>query len=453
MPTAPSERLNRGAELVFESSIPAVRHRGRPLLLVGLGVAGFVLLLLRVPPSSWNVPLIEDSVVFLGGAYSPDPGVIVAPYAGYLQLPLRLVAELVRLFPVGIAAAVIAVASGAVAALLGVALYLFMERRIRSLPLRLLGWLAFVVMPLAGSEMALTLADVQWYLLIAAFWAASVTAATRTVYAVQVVVVTAAVLNNPLALLVIPVIVARIVLLRGGRRELALPILFGAAAVAQIAVVVVTALTAHQRPDTGVARPGLGQFVDFYAGQVALPTLGGVRISTALVARMPTTIAGLALGLLIAALVYLVVRCPPHRRIAVGGFAVASVAFMAVVALLEWKRLSATSVFDFFSSGRYAAVGVALLLGALLLGFDGLQRARRWERWTSLAVAAVIVVVPAILDYRTVDLRAGIRTWDAAVEDAAAVCADGRASAVVESAAPAWWPVPATVPCAVLLGR
>ena len=104
---------------VVARPLPAVRLPA-PLMLLAWVVAASALQLVRTPGQpAWRVLWAEDGTIFLQQALDKSfPHALATPYAGYLHVVPRLLAELAAPFPLAAAAGVLAASAGAVVALL-----------------------------------------------------------------------------------------------------------------------------------------------------------------------------------------------------------------------------------------------------------------------------------------------------------------------------------------------
>ena len=126
------------------------------------------------------------------------------PYAGYLQVVPRLLAQIVVLFPVADAAAVTALLAAAVAAASAVFVFLSSAEVIRSVPLRLVVSLAPAVLAVSGLELLAIFCNLHWYLIFASFWAFLWRKTTTARLLASAAVVAAATLSDPLTGLYAP---------------------------------------------------------------------------------------------------------------------------------------------------------------------------------------------------------------------------------------------------------
>ncbi len=193
------------------------RERSQRMLSVGVQAAAVcvaaVALLARVSGiPAWNSIYAEDYGIYLVQALQ-HPWHVFIPYAGYLQLIPRLIAQVAAMVPLTAAAAVFAVAGAFIAA--GCALFSYHASAgfIRSRGLRAVLAAALILLPIAPLEVAGDTVNSPWYMLAALFWAVLWRPRTRAGMAVAAVVAFAASSADPLAIVYVPLLIMRAVAL------------------------------------------------------------------------------------------------------------------------------------------------------------------------------------------------------------------------------------------------
>ncbi len=454
--TTQSPRLRRPPTALVFGDPQRATLSGSPriALLIGLIAAGAAIALFRTPRSMWNLLWAEDGAVFVSQALREGPGAIVTAYAGYLHVVPRLAAEAALLFPLPIVPALITVSAALIVSLLACACFVFLETRLRSVPLRFAVWLVCLALPTMAGDVANNLANLHWFLLIAAFCAVMSQATTRAVATAQALVVFGAVTSDALALLLIPFFALRW-WIGPSRRDRAVVIAYGVGALLQMVAVVNGFLGTGPARQVADEYPSLAQVVDLYAYRVVL--VGGLGITGAenAVAVLGTVVPGVALSLAVLLLVR-GSRSDAQRRLAIIVFAGSSVIFAALTYSLQWYAIALTPVADVFVGLRYAVVPTSLLLIALLLAADAcLERVRR-ER-AALAIGMVILLVvalPAVVDYRETMGR-DAPAWRDALAHGSSQCVSGEADDDGNVVIPTP-PLPfggMLVPCAVLVDQ
>lgn len=413
-------------EIVFGvTKPPTLEGVPRIALLGALVAAGFLIALARTPMHSWNVLWAEDGAVFIPDALVGSALVIFEPYAGYMHLVPRMGAMFAALFPLQIVPLAVTIAAALVISLAAAAGFVFLETRIRSIPLRLAAWFAMLALPIMGAEAANNLANLHWYLMIAAFCAVVIRARSNAVTVLQCVVVVAAVMSDPLTLLLLPVIAFRWWLLPA-RRDRSLVVAFVTAGVIQLIVVLAGAIGGEGRPaPTGFPTPG--DLLDFYSYRVVLTAVVGLTRAQALGETGPLVLPGLATAAAAAVLVAMAYR-DVDRRVVIAAFGAGSILFAAIVYSLQWTMLEPGGARSLYAGDRYAVVPTALLIIALVLAADAFaaHRRRRLARRLIGVAVLIAITIPVAMDYRSANYREGAPPWDMALQEAAVLCDTGQ---------------------------
>jgi len=416
------------------------------VLIAGLIVAGTLISLARTPLHVWNTLWAEDGADFVPDALSRGLAAVLESHAGYMHFVARVGAWIATMFPLAVVPTAVTVVAAVFASLVACACFLFLEQRFASKSLRFAGWAICIALPIMGGEVMNNLANLHWYLLIAAFLAVLVQADRAAVRSVQATVLFVAVTSDALALLLAPFVVFRLILFRGWRDRVP-DLAFLAGAALQVTVVVASMLAGDGR-EVADARPTVAQFIDFYTYRVVFGALFGVSMSQKIVSNGGAVLPGLVLAVAFAAIIVAVV-IDRGRRVYVLVLAIGSIAFSTVVFSMQWAVLQTVPLIDHFTGGRYTTVPTALLLLALLQAADiGLSRLPHgWTRGISTMIVLVIIVAPMILDFRALNIRADAASWAAELEAARDTCAlVGSTAHVSMGIAPGWFRE-ATVSC------
>lgn len=141
-------------------------------LVAALLVLGTILALLRLGFSaSVNTLWAEDGPIYIQGALTQgffhD---VFSPYAGYLVVVPRLVAEAATLAPLENAAAAVTVISAFLAVVSAIAVWVGCGGHVRNAYLRAALAVATLLSATAGLETVLSAAYLPWYMLFGAFW-------------------------------------------------------------------------------------------------------------------------------------------------------------------------------------------------------------------------------------------------------------------------------------------
>ena len=392
---------------------------------VALLVVGFVVALFRLQISSWNQLWAEDGSVFLSGAYSGNPLVVLEPSAGYLHLYPRIAAWLSSIMaPLETVPVVITIFGALLTTGVATAVYLFARERLSSPVLPVVLWLEVVVLPIAGGEVANSIANSHWYLGFGAVIAALVTPRSRGLLVLQAVVIAVAVLSDPLAaLLVAPLIAVRVLTLHRGR-ENAASWVFGGAALIQGVFSVVSTLVHHERAFSPIY-PTIADFMSLFGIRVVSGSVAGVSGTWSLVSHLGK---GSILALAITVTLFLIASALLSRRYrwVIVALVAASVGLAAIEFTLTWDGVGAGGLFNLEVGGRYMVIPVLLLVAAFCFGLDSLttwlaQRRRLLALGPALLLA-LIVITHGVNDYRVWDARSQAEDWPVALRQALAEC-------------------------------
>jgi hypothetical protein len=432
---------------VRDALYPATPPAGGRAALIGPAVflVGTAVALLRLPPSALDTLWAEDGAVFLRQALERGTAdAVTQPYSGYLHGFPRLVAELATVLPLGWAGFVCSVAAAAVIGLAAWSVWTLAAGHLPSAWLR--GGLAaaVVLLPTGGLEPAANVANSHFFLLFAAFWALVARRPGAVRQVVPTLVVVLAALSDPLAVILVPLAVGRLLVVRG-----ALDRWVPAAYTAALAVQLSVALTA----DRGTGEPApLADILFGYLLRVVTTGVVGLRGAAQIL-----DVGGGAGIVVLSGVVLLVVvlgMLLPGRRLAVAAAAIASLAFYVVACLFALGRRyppPSDGPLDLVDGSRYTVVPALLLLSALALTAQSvLERLPRRLAPVVVAAAALPLAVFLVLDFRAGStIRGDTPAWSGQVSQAARACAEEPGHAVEIRIAPhGEWRVP--IPCTVL---
>ena len=262
-------------ELFPEPAEPVPRRVPRSLSVLLLAAAiplGVLVMLVRVASGAvpaWDRIYGEDLGVFLVQALQ-HPWPLLVPYAGYLQLVPRLIAQCAVYLPLRDAAAAFAVVGALVTT--GCALFIFHASagHVRSAVLRLVLASAVVLLPVAQLEIADSGVNSPWYLLFALFWAVLWRPGTRAGMAGAAAVGFLTAASTTMSVIFAPLLLARVIALPR-LREHAVTVGWAAGCLLQVPYVVANLGSAQSR----AAHPASpGPVLAFYGHGVVLPALG-----------------------------------------------------------------------------------------------------------------------------------------------------------------------------------
>jgi len=426
-----------------DSLFPAVRQRASTLrrweALVLVGGLLALVVVLQLARLGWSASLgslwAEDGPIYMQEALTQDFWhAIVSTYATYLVLVPRLIAEAASLAPLREVPAAVSILSALVVGLSGLAVWIASAAHIPNPYLRGALVALTVLSPVAGLESIDSAAYVPWYMLFASFWLLLWRPATRRGAALGGLFILLTGLSTPGLWFFAPLAGLRALAVRGGR-DLILVGSYAVGAAVQIPVLAFNDETAVEPLWTSdIWTTFLQRIVD---GAPLGLRLGGEAWSYLgwpfLVVLTIAAVAALAVG---------------FKRAARGARYLAAIAIptsLAMFVVSLYQRAVGTQMvwpegIWNASGGRYSIVPALLLVSAALVLLESAQRERsaapRRLPWPSLAALAILVVAIGTSFYaRDLAVR-GTPPWDAAVDQAEAICASGEAEAALPTSPP-----------------
>lgn len=411
-----------------------VRRRTAPIgYLTGIAVCLALLVITPSGRAKWDSMYAED-----GGRFLPDalrrswPGVLIQSYAGYMHLVPRLVGGIALLVPIGFAPVVFTGASMLIRALLAAFVFKASENHLGGAAFRLLAAAAFIAVP--AGETRDNIANIHWYLIAAAFWAVLWRPKSWAGSITAAVVVIAAVDSDPLTLALAPLVVLRLVTLRGWREQL-VSIGYVVAAGLQLYVVLQAG---------GLRRPGYPW--------TAMPGIAAARVVLPLAAGRTTDAALTGVGLFIGAAAILVVLAwpgltagPPQRIVVLGALTVD-----AVLLAVMWQHAGHMITYPshtLVGDSRYAVTPTILLVSALAASLSKYRfRATLLPALICGAVAGF--VLGAMLFGQTTSPGRPGPHWRAGIKAARTECRTSGEATVEVPIYPRGWH--STLPCSAL---
>jgi hypothetical protein len=373
---------------------------------VGLGAW---VLLLRVPGRpAWRTIFGDDYFWFLAQAIQHPWH--WGDYGGYVQVLPRFIAQVVSYLPLTDAALAFALAGAVVAASGALLIFHASAGHIESVKLRALLAVALVLLPIAPMELIGSGVETPWYLLPVLFWVVLWRPRTRPAMAVATAVGFLAMASNILAVLLAPLLVARLYVLRRPR-EHAVTAGWLAGCLVQATIVIPLLLHGQSRLDHSLTPPGPS--LAFYGHVVLAPSLGwhtswwlrsfaGANGATAIAA----VVLAVSLGLILVT--------QPGARL----FVVTAVAFGFIFSVVSTSINPAPAIDRMLPTDvlgtRYALMANFLIVSALIVGADHALRSRARDRRRQgaglksvTAVAALVVFLAATwaVDFRYTGLR------------------------------------------------
>jgi hypothetical protein len=418
-----------------------------PALLAWI-LGAVALLLLR----DGGVPLAgtvwaEDATVFVQGALHHGlAGSLTEPYAGYLHVPARVLAEIAVLFPPERWALVLAVMSATVTALFSAYVFAASAAMLESRWARAIA-AALPVLVGVGWEVPGAICNLHWHALYAAFWALLARPTGRRGIAAAALVVTWTALSDPLVGLMLPLALVQARGLAGSwSRRLAIVAPMGAA----LALQATTTLT-QTRPERFSAFR-LSDVAAIYGERVAGGALLGDEWFQGLwhAWGWDAVWGALEAAVVLVALAARLTRGRRRRLVLVA--AAASVTYLVVPLALRGTaglapQLSAAGglpegpVAGLVFGSRYMLFPALALLLCVVAALDtcGGVRAR--------AAFTAVVAVVAVSNLGLVTGRTEGPAWGAEVRQARAVCAAGAAEAFAATPPADAVPWGVSIPC------
>ncbi|HWA54448.1 MAG TPA: hypothetical protein VG816_09780 [Solirubrobacterales bacterium] len=438
----PGDAFGRLREFLDRSLFPvspgqATRFKGweAGLVILSLVALAAVLQLFRLGPSTaLNSLWAEDGPVFLGGALTHGFfDAVTTPYAEYLVVTPRLIAELGTLVPLRDAPVVMNLATVILIAVSGLAVWFASAGHVRSPYLRGLLVALMVLSPVGTIEAVATPTNLAWYMAFAVFWLLFWRPRTTWGAGLGGALVLMTGISTPATLLFAPVALLRAISIRSRRDAIVVGSYALGAGIQLVAMANNTEAVPGDVWTTSILTTFLQRVVD---GSVLGLDLSG---EAWLEWGWPFLIA-----IVLAVATYLVamlVRAPSSRLFAAIALLASVVTFLvsgytrALGDVMVWH----SGVYNDFA-GRYAIVPALLLLSAILALLDSHYRSGK-QRMPALGIAVAAVLLASIIT--SFDVRGAIdrdeAPWDESVRAAAARCeAKHLTEAPVAISPPGW---------------
>lgn len=415
------DRLQRSLFLDAPQSPARFSRWEAALLVVALLTLGVILQILRIGPSaSLNSLWAEDGQVFLQGAMNEGFWhAVFSPYAGYLVLVPRLIGEVADSVPLLDAPAAVAICSGLIVALCGLAIWFASAAQIRNSYLRATLVALTLLVPFASQEAVVSGAYVLWYMLFASFWILIWRPASMRGAMLGGLLVLATALTTPGVWFFAPLVALRALAIRD-RRDATIIGAYALGAAIQVPVVLSnSAETVEPLWTSDIWTTLMQRLLD---GGALGERVGGVAWEVFgwpfLIAISAAIVAGMAYGFVRANAVgrYFAAVAIPTALV----MFVASVYQRAVGSQMMWPAGE-----HFGNGGRYVIVPGLLLLSVALVLIDRSAKPLRGPaRLPWPAAAAVVVLMAGLVTsfYLRETAARGEPHWDNALHEGAAAC-------------------------------
>lgn len=438
-----AEASGRLREYLDSSLFPAAPERTggfkgweAGLLIVSLVAIAAVLQLFRLGPSeALNSLWAEDGAVFLGGALAHSFfDTVSTPYAEYLVVTPRLIAEAGTLVPLHDAAVAMNLITVVVIALSGLAVWFASAGHIHNPYLRALLAALMILSPVGTIEVVATPTNIAWYMTFAVFWLLFWRPKTTWGACLGGLLILATGLSTPGTLFFAPIALLRAIAIRGRRDAIVVGSYALAAAVQLFAMATNTETVpggdawANTIFTTFLQRVASGSMLGFELGSETWVEWGWTFL--------------IAISVAIAIyLVAMLLRVSSNRifaAIAVGAsvvFFLATSYTRALGDVMVWHN----GEFNNFA-GRYVIVPTLLLLSGILALLDSHYRSSK-KRFPVLGVAIVALLLVSIVtsfDVRGENGRGG-PPWDESLRTSAAKCEAKHLTEVEVGTSPEGW--------------
>jgi hypothetical protein len=379
--------------------------------LAAIALGTVIMLARQTGVPAWRTLWAEDRGVFLPQALASSTRSLVTPYAGYLELYPRLIADAVVMFPLSDAAIGFAVAGALTASCLAVFVFHASAGHVHRPALRVLVAASVVLLPTALEEIANNGVNTTWYLLFAAFWALVWRPRSRWGMAAAGLVCFAAASSNPLAVIYLPLVAARLIALPR-LREHAATIGWLAGGLLQVPAIL-TQSQARAHVGTTPAKA-----VAFYGQNVTLAAVAGHRGVDAL--RSAGWLGGGAIAATLAIAIGVIWACRQRdaaaRALVVAAVVLGLILTLGAVLISGYVTLRSARPDLYLRGSRYAQPAVLLLVSAAIVAVDGFLRRTgiRLERAAHVTAALLLVAVLGttwVVNFRYVNSRATYKPW------------------------------------------
>ncbi len=360
----------------------------------------------------------EDGSIFIASATRADPLIepFGEPYRGYFHTVPRLLAAAVVLFPPDLWPWVVSVFSLLIVLCVAVFVFYASEAVIPPLALRA-GLAAWIIVNPVIPEVSANMANLHWFLVLAAFWACFAPDRSWLNWS-GIVVFAASALSNP-----VTGFIAVVALIRAHKTRNRNTLILGAIGLTGAAFHVLAPRVIDWALAPGSALAGMALLIRATFGAV-----GGHQLVTAL-----GPVPAIVLITLVAVVLFLVIWSTDgsDQRFFAGLATLVSVLWTIGLATLRGVDVA-------ISAGRFVFVPAALLLGVFLVAASNTSR-----RFTVAASVALILVLSSNL---FVGSRHGAPGWSVALAQARIACDDEEIALIPVH--PVGWSV--DVPCSVL---
>lgn len=357
----------------------------------------------------------EDGTIFLQQALEDaSPRTWIESYAGYAHIVPRMLASVAASVPLEWAPIVLSGGAALVAGLLALVTYCAFAGHVQGAGRAVLA-IAVVLLPAAGVEVMNASANIHWYLLFVASWAAVWRPTSRWGVSVACAVLFLTAGSDPFAALLVPVVLWVVVT---ERRAADLARLFALIIGLLLQAVAIIYFNEVERPLNPFGTP-IASLLSWYGFHVLMASVFGFSIRDALIETIGVAAsAGLAVAVL-AYLLFPAARLARHKR-----------AVPIVLVSLHLGMYFAPVALSGWSPPRYSVTPILLLYSLIAWGCYGAhERIRR-------AIAMVILAAIVIADFSPQNERARGPAWSEELARGELECSSESADVVTITVPP-----------------
>lgn len=406
------------------------------LVVVAFVALAAVLQLFRLGPSSaLNSLWAEDGTVFLGTALTHGfADAVTTPWAEYLVVLPRLVAEIGAAVPLHDAPLAMNLTAVTIVALSGLAVWFASAGHIHSIYLRALLVALLVLCPVSSIETVATPTNVAWYTTFAVFWLLLWRPSTTSGACLGGLLILLTGLSTPATLFFTPIVLMRALAIQG-RRDILVVGSFALAAAIQL-----PAMAFNNEELTGPL--WTGNVVVAFLQRVVDSSVLGLELGGSTWADWGWPLLIAIVAVVVGYLAWMMLRTSASRFFVAIAVATSVVMFLvsgytrALGDVMVWRA----GEYNTFGA-RYAMVPALLLVSAALVLLDSRYRssASKGRPIAAFAIAAVMLVaLVTSFDVRG-EIGRGGPPWDESLEAAAAKCEAKDLAAAPVATAPEGW--------------
>jgi hypothetical protein len=345
---------------------------------------------------------------------------LVDPYAGYMHLVPRMLAEIASHLPLQWAALVMSGGAVAIVALLALFVYRASATAIPLPSLRVALAGAMVLLPVANAEPLASAANLHWFFIFAAFWAFIWVPRGSIGRLVSAAIVGMAALSDPQTILLAPLAVARVLAIRSWRDHLVTIALIGGALVQCGVVFAAPYLGAGSRVTYGADVYSLVEIFGTYAVAV---NIAGVPLAERFWGSIWAVVPWVGVAAFVAFTLYALHRPPSRlRSLALICLGMSVVYFIVAFWINGTVEVGPTWSFD---RPRYLIIPSLMLLSSFMLIVSEL--ASRVDRGRTPIVMIVLVWYTAVaaMSLTYPNNRTNGPAWASALAQARQACPAG----------------------------